>query len=79
MEIDRSESGGEKVVDDVLLAAAKAAYGYVYYETKLTRKKLKDNSWQIHIDIYEKYAKPSRKHSAILKEYGVKAVMHKRS
>jgi len=79
MGIEQPEFGEEKAMDDVLMAAAKAAHGYVYYETKLTRKKRKDNSWQIRVDVYEKYAKPSRKHAAILKEYGVEAVMHKRS
>ena len=61
-------------MDDVLMAAAKGALGYVYYETALDRTKGK-----VRIDIYEKYAHPSREHAAILKEYGVEAKMHKRS
>lgn len=79
MGIEQPEFNEEKAMDDVLMAAAKATQGYFYYETKLTRKKRKDNSWQIRVDVYEKYAKPSRKHAAILKEYGVEVVMHKRS
>jgi hypothetical protein len=79
MGIKQTEFDEGKTLDDILMAAAKAAHGYVYYNTKLTRKKRKDNSWQIRVDVYEKYAKPSRKHAAILKEYGVEAVMHRRS
>jgi hypothetical protein len=79
MGIKKQEFDKEEAMDDILMAAAQAAHGHVYYNTKLTRKKRKDNSWQIRIDVYEKYAKPSRKHAAILKEYGVEAVMHRRS
>ncbi len=79
MGIEQTEFDEKKAMDDVLMAAAKSAHGYVYYNTKLTRKKRKDNSWKIRVDVYEKYSKPSRKHAAILKEHGVQAVMHKRS
>jgi hypothetical protein len=77
MGIKKQEFDEEKAMDDILMAAAQAAHGYVYYNTKLTRKKRKDNSWQIRVDVYEKYAKPSRKHAAILNEYGVEAVKHR--
>lgn len=78
MGIEQTEFDEKKTINDVLMAAAKAANGHFYYNTKLTRKKRKDNSWKIRIDVYEKYSKPSRKHAAILKEHGVEVVMHRR-
>jgi len=61
-------------LNELLIAAAKASLGYVYYETKI--KYLKNKT--ICIDIYEKYAPPNRKFDKILEEYGVKAKLHKR-
>ena len=66
-----------KAIDKVLMAAARAAYGYVYYETRLKRIQCKDGSWKARIDVYEKYKRPSRKSADILKEYGVETNMHR--
>lgn len=69
----------EKDLDDILMAAAKAAYGYVDYEFKLKRTQDKNGSWKVRIDVYEKYRRPSKKFAAILKEHGVEAKMHRHS
>lgn len=79
MAVSDSDLDYEKVYDETLIAAAKAANGYVYYETKLTRKKRGDDSEQIRVDVYEKYRKQDSKAVALLKQLGVELVIHKRS
>ncbi len=68
-----------KVRDKILMEAAEPALGCVRYKTILKRTKGNDGSWRVRIDVYEKDARPSRKHAALLKKYGVEAKLHKRS
>ena len=72
----KNSSLKEKDLNDILMAAAQAAYGYIYYEFKM---KLKDGSRIERIDVYEKYQRPSKKSAAILKEYGIETKMHRHS
>jgi hypothetical protein len=65
----------KKARDDLLIAAAKSANGYVYYEIKV---KYNGDSRPERIDIYEKYAAPNRKLASFLKERGIKCVVHPR-
>ena len=64
---------------EVLVSAAKAANGYVYYSTKYTSKVRKGGSFHEQIDIYEKYRRPNSKFSALLKKESVEVVFHPRS
>ncbi len=73
----------EKATTDMLLAAAKAAHGYVYYESE---SEYDGDSRPIRINIYERYQEPDPKFAAILPKYaailkkeGVEVVMHTRS
>ncbi|MCK4830762.1 hypothetical protein KA005_84400 [bacterium] len=66
----------KKATTDMLVAAAKAAHGYVYYESEVAYN---GDSRPIRIILYEKHHKPDPKFATILKKQGVEVVVHTRS
>ena len=66
----------KKATTDMLVAAAKTAHGYVYYESEV---QYNGDSLPKRIILYEKHHKPDPKFAAILKKQGVELVVHTRS
>lgn len=67
----------KKATTDMLMAAAKGAHGYVYYESEV--QCTGPDSQPVRIILSEKYHKPDPKCAAILKEQGVELVVHART
>ena len=66
----------EKATADMLVEAAKAAHGYVYYESEVTYN---GNSRPTRIILYERHYKPNPKFATILEKQGVELVVRTRS
>jgi hypothetical protein len=76
VEDENLDLNSEKNTTHMLIEAAKAAHGYVYYEGKVVYD---GDSRPKRIDVYEKYRKPNSKFATILKEQGIEWVVHTRS
>ena len=61
----------EQATLSLFASMAKEAHGYVYYESKVTRKSIKGGATKTIVEIREKYRAPQGKAAKLLEQQGV--------